>query len=83
MKRESVQEPLQTDLVLSFPEHGFHLRFDSRSQVCSSSFRRFRSPLLVSNFYLCEDLLLSFMFTFLALLSLFLRPTSNSPLGQC
>jgi hypothetical protein len=36
MKRESVQEPLQMDLVLSFPEHGFHLRFESRSQVCSS-----------------------------------------------
>ncbi|KAG0570370.1 hypothetical protein KC19_6G157100 [Ceratodon purpureus] len=32
VKRESVQEPLQMDLVLSFPEHGFHLRFESRSQ---------------------------------------------------
>lgn len=34
VKLESVQEPLQMDLVLSFPEHGFHLRFESQSQVC-------------------------------------------------
>ena len=27
------QEPLQVDLVISFPEHGFHLRFEPRSQV--------------------------------------------------
>nr|PNR59519.1 hypothetical protein PHYPA_002310 [Physcomitrium patens] len=26
------EEPLQMDLVLSFPEHGFHLRFESQSQ---------------------------------------------------
>ncbi len=28
-----VQEPLKVDLVISFPEHGFHLRFEPRSQV--------------------------------------------------
>jgi hypothetical protein len=27
-----VQEPLKVDLVISFPEHGFHLRFEPRSQ---------------------------------------------------
>jgi hypothetical protein len=27
------EEPLKVDLVISFPEHGFHLRFEPRSQV--------------------------------------------------
>jgi hypothetical protein len=26
------EEPLKVDLVISFPEHGFHLRFEPRSQ---------------------------------------------------
>lgn len=32
-----VQEPLKLDIVISFPDHGFHLRFDSWSQVLFSS----------------------------------------------
>lgn len=28
-----MQEPLKLDLVISFPDHGFHLRFDPWSQV--------------------------------------------------
>lgn len=28
-----VQEPLKLDIVISFPDHGFHLRFDPWSQV--------------------------------------------------
>lgn len=28
-----LQEPLKLDIVISFPDHGFHLRFDPWSQV--------------------------------------------------
>lgn len=28
-----VQDPLKLDIVISFPDHGFHLRFDPWSQV--------------------------------------------------
>lgn len=28
-----MQEPLKLDIVISFPDHGFHLRFDPWSQV--------------------------------------------------
>jgi len=28
-----MQEPLKLDVVISFPDHGFHLRFDPWSQV--------------------------------------------------
>lgn len=28
-----MQEPLKLDIVISFPDHGFHLRFDPLSQV--------------------------------------------------
>lgn len=31
-----VQEPLKLDVVISFPDHGFHLRFDPWSQVLFS-----------------------------------------------
>lgn len=27
------QDPLKLDVVISFPDHGFHLRFDPWSQV--------------------------------------------------
>uniref|UniRef100_A0A453SGS1 Uncharacterized protein n=1 Tax=Aegilops tauschii subsp. strangulata TaxID=200361 RepID=A0A453SGS1_AEGTS len=30
------EEPLKLDFVISFPDHGFHLRFDPWSQVCFS-----------------------------------------------
>lgn len=35
----STQDPLKLDVVISFPDHGFHLRFDPWSQVlyCSLS----------------------------------------------
>lgn len=29
----ALQEPLKLDIVISFPDHGFHLRFDPWSQV--------------------------------------------------
>ena len=28
-----LQDPLKLDIVISFPDHGFHLRFDPWSQV--------------------------------------------------
>jgi hypothetical protein len=28
-----MQEPLKLDIVISFPDHGFHIRFDPWSQV--------------------------------------------------
>jgi hypothetical protein len=31
-----MQEPLKLDIVISFPDHGFHLRFDPWSQVLLS-----------------------------------------------
>ena len=29
----TLQDPLRLDIVISFPDHGFHLRFDPWSQV--------------------------------------------------
>lgn len=46
-KGNHVQDPLKLDMVISFPDHGFHLRFDPWSQVCSQ-FESFLSLLGIS-----------------------------------
>lgn len=47
-----LQEPLKLDIVISFPDHGFHLRFDPWSQVFL--FSLFMKPTI--DFYLLKCL---------------------------